>query len=484
MMGAVAKSSLLALFVVMIMPALNRSSEKAWGQVPRIAAPAAAPAQINDRVKVRDEFGNEVVARVYDREGDVALVFLPDGRLDKFIQPTVTNEPFQPFTADELIRRFSRNFQFRSFASHKTAHFLILYPNASSRGFIETAGGVLEGLYTGLLALFRKNGFPVHEAEFPLVVVVFSTQDELLKHDGDEKSTGMHGYYNHDSNRAFVCEWFKGTLIDQSKAADLGIQQFRTDPDKDRFSRARFIIHEGVHQILSNIGVQPRLARWPLWLVEGLAEYCATPVWSDGSLAWDRAGVINPFHILEYRSLNDPISGGPRSFLSFFGKAPGNNLTPDEYVVSWATVHYLAMKRTDAFLQYLERMSRIRPFESRTRTPDQDGVDFAAAFGDWPREIGQKVAGYFAKIDNQPGASDLLYYAGILIQKTPTGVLRASLISHSPENIERYFMMIIDPNGAQPFWQIDAFPTEARAKFAVEQRLREMGLGKSLIDPR
>jgi len=481
-MGPVSKSSLLALFVVMIVPALNPSSEKAWGQVPRFATPAAVPAQINDRVKVRDEFGNEVVARVYDREGDVALVFLPDGRLDKFVQPTVTNEPFQPVTADELIRRFSRNYQFRSLASHKTAHFLILYPNASSRGFIADAGLVLENLYAGLLHLFRKKGFPVHEAEFPLVVVVFSTQDELLKYDGDEKSTGKHGYYSQDSNRTFVCEWFKGTLIDQSKAADLGIQQFRTEPDRDRFNRACYITHEGVHQILSNIGVQPRLARWPLWLVEGLAEYCATPVWRDGLLAWDRAGVINPFHILEYRSLSDSISGGPRSFLSFFGKAPGNNLTPDEYVVSWATVHYLAMERTDAFLQYLERMRRIRPSESRT--PYQDGVDFAAAFGDWPREIGQKVAGYFAKIDEQLGASNLLYYAGILIQRTPTGVLYASLISHSPQNIERSFMMMIDPNGAQPFWQIDAFPTEARAKFAAERRLRDLGKGKSLIDPR
>jgi hypothetical protein len=52
--------------------------------------------------------------------------------------------------------------------------------------------------------------------------------------------------------------------------------------------------------------------------------------------------------------------------MSFFGKVPPDSLTPDEYVVSWATVHYLAMEETDAFLRYLEQLSRIRPFESPT----------------------------------------------------------------------------------------------------------------------
>jgi hypothetical protein len=310
-MGPVSKSSLLALFVVVVVPAFNPSSGRALGQVPAFAAPTAAPAKIEDRVKVRDQSGNEVVARVYDKKGDEALVFLPDGRLVKVNEPTVTTEPFQPVTPDELIQRFSEDLEFHSFASHETAHFLIFYPNVSSRKFIEAAGGVLEDLYTRLLALFREKGFPVHEAEFPLVAVVFSTQDELLEYAGMEKSTETHGLYSPDSNRVLVCEWFNGTLIDHSNAADLGIQQFRTEPDRDRFNRARYITHEGVHQILSNIRVQPRMARWPLWLVEGLAEYCATPVWRNGLLAWDRAGVINPFHILEYRSLYDPSLGRP-----------------------------------------------------------------------------------------------------------------------------------------------------------------------------
>ena len=47
--------------------------------------------------------------------------------------------------------------------------------------------------------------------------------------------------------------------------------------------RPQTVAHEGTHQILQNIGVHPRLSAWPLWLVEGLAEYCATPARSTAS---------------------------------------------------------------------------------------------------------------------------------------------------------------------------------------------------------
>ena len=50
------------------------------------------------------------------------------------------------------------------------------------------------------------------------------------------------------------------------------------------------VAHEGAHQILANIGVQPRLSDWPLWLIEGFAEYCATPTRTKKGMAWDQAG--------------------------------------------------------------------------------------------------------------------------------------------------------------------------------------------------
>ena len=65
------------------------------------------------------------------------------------------------------------------------------------------------------------------------------------------------------------------------------------------------IAHEGVHQLLTNIGVQKRLAHWPAWICEGLPEYyCplkvnSTLVHSTNSdlpvrtLKWTKAGMVN-----------------------------------------------------------------------------------------------------------------------------------------------------------------------------------------------
>ena len=68
------------------------------------------------------------------------------------------------------------------------------------------------------------------------------------------------------------------------------------------------VAHEGAHQILSNIGLQPRPCSWPLWLVEGLAEYCATTVNTKKGIVWSGMGAINSLHMATLRELDDPLS--------------------------------------------------------------------------------------------------------------------------------------------------------------------------------
>ena len=85
--------------------------------------------------------------------------------------------------------------------------------------------------------------------------------------------------------------------------------------------------HEGTHQVLQNIGVQPRLSAWPLWLVEGLAEYCATPSCSRaGEPTWDGLGQINSLHMATLRELADPLSlsmKGPGERVKSLIRKPG-----------------------------------------------------------------------------------------------------------------------------------------------------------------
>ena len=56
------------------------------------------------------------------------------------------------------------------------------------------------------------------------------------------------------------------------------------------------IAHEGVHQVLHNIGVQQRLSRWPMWISEGLPEYFA-PTQVDERIRWKGVGLVNDLRL-------------------------------------------------------------------------------------------------------------------------------------------------------------------------------------------
>jgi Protein of unknown function (DUF1570) len=68
------------------------------------------------------------------------------------------------------------------------------------------------------------------------------------------------------------------------------------------------VAHEGTHQIRSNSGVQPRPCAWPPWLVDGLAEYCATAVNIKKGIVWRGLAAINSLHMATLRELDDPLS--------------------------------------------------------------------------------------------------------------------------------------------------------------------------------
>ncbi len=173
-------------------------------------------------------------------------------------------------------------------------HYLIFYQ--STFAFAQDSGRLLEDLYRGLIDVCRKHGIPVHETEFPLVAVIFATEHDFRAHKQVEPE--VQAYYEFFTNRIFFYQ--------QS-------DQDRENPKVSALRKPQTVAHEGVHQILSNIGVQPRLSAWPLWLIEGLAEYCATPTYKRKGVAWDKPGMINALHMATLRELDDPLSNELRT---------------------------------------------------------------------------------------------------------------------------------------------------------------------------
>ena len=182
-----------------------------------------------------------------------------------------------------------KNGPFVDYQLLKTDHYLIFYK--STRAFAEDSGRLLEDLYRGLIDTFRRNNVPVHESEFPLVAVIFATEPDFRAHKRVDPQ--VRAYYEFFTNRIFFFQKSERDALEPKVAALL---------------KPQTVAHEGAHQILSNIGVQPRPNSWPPWLVEGLAEYCATTVNTKKGIMWSGLAAINSLHMATIRELEDPLS--------------------------------------------------------------------------------------------------------------------------------------------------------------------------------
>ena len=282
-----------------------------------------------ERFKVLDEYGKCVVARFHGTDGDKTAVIMPDGQLGFANRLVPTDEPFRPLTPDQL-ETVLRDGPYAEYNLMKTDHYLIFYK--SSLAFAQSSGRLLDDLYKGLIGAFRRNGFPVHDLEFPLVAVIFATESDFRAH--KQVDPQVQAYYEFFTNRIFFYQKSERDLIEPKLATLL---------------KPQTVAHEGAHQILSNIGLQPRPCAWPLWLVEGLAEYCATTVNTKKGIVWRGMAAINSLHMATLRELDDPLShqvnGGDVRPVKVAGQRLMTNtevlllkraLTPTDYAQAWA----------------------------------------------------------------------------------------------------------------------------------------------------
>ena len=285
-----------------------------------------------------------MVARLHGEYGGKAVLMQPDGQLGFPNMLVPTAEPFVPVTADALRERLEQG-PYKGFGVLTTPHYLIFYQ--SRFAFAQDSARLLEDLYRGLIDFCHRHEIPVHESEFPLVAVIFATDRDFRAH--KQVDPEVQAYYEIFTNRIFFYE---------------ESERDRNEPKLLALRKPQTVAHEGAHQILANIGVQPRLSAWPLWLIEGFAEYCATPARTKKGLAWDRLGTINALHMATLRELDDPLSSEPLDdeararaaarpsrLVDSESLITKTRLTPTDYAQSWALTHYLAQKRADEFVR-------------------------------------------------------------------------------------------------------------------------------------
>jgi hypothetical protein len=440
-------------------PAADRPVPPAPAPLATTTAADARPGEYK-RYKVRvDEFGDCVVARFHGQYGDQTALILPDGQLGSPSRLVPTEEPFQPLTADQL-RTLLHQGPYAEYQVLKTEHYLIFYKSTTT--FAQNSGRLLEDLYHGLIDAFRRNKIPVHDSEFPLVAVIFATEGDFRDHKNVDPQ--VQAYYEFGTNRIFFYETSDRDRFEPKVAALL---------------KPQTVAHEGAHQILSNIGVQPRPCAWPIWLVEGLAEYCATTVNTRKGISWSGMGAINSLHMATIRELEDPFSNqinGPegqavkvsrsRSTTHAESLMIKTNLTPVDYAQAWALTHYLAQKRGTDFVKFLEAMKRIPPLVPRT--PADNLAEFRKFFSEPPAKLDKSVDDHIHRLSQKKTYDSLFYYAVIFQQALGNGVVRrAATVSQSPQFIQQWVQEMTSPQGDVPSWEASPWPTRSRAFNAI-----------------
>ncbi len=140
---------------------------------------------------------------------------------------------------------------------YNTSHFIVACPHGQEGRWLQR----LEKLLRSFQHYFGVRGLTPQEPQFPLIVIVWPSQNEFLSYaseHGHRIGPEVLGYYSPQTNRV--------SLFD-STAATGG----------DWTQNEYVIIHEITHQYAFNCGLHNRFQQTPRWLCEGLAMLFEAP---------------------------------------------------------------------------------------------------------------------------------------------------------------------------------------------------------------
>lgn len=256
----------------------------------------------------------------------------------------------------QLLREFGREYDVSG-----TGQYLVVHPTGQKDLWADR----FERLYRSMVHYFTARGFAVRRPEFPLVAVVFPTQSQYVNHlrqSGVRVSAGSLGYYDPATNR--IC------LFDvTAEGGDARLW----------YLNAETIIHEAAHQTAFNIGIHPRVATTPTWIVEGIGTMFEAPgVW-DAQHHQSREDRINGYQLKAYRQLV-PSGMSPKLLQLQLASDRLFAAQPDvAYAHAWALTFFLTEQEPRQLARYLQTLERREPFREYTQAARLQ--DFTRVFG-------------------------------------------------------------------------------------------------------
>ena len=376
------------------------------------------------RALIKDD-GKQVVAKILVDVADHRVVMMPDGRLKSVSadEAKATDQPFVPMTKSEVATNLTFD-RFKGFRTRSTRRFVYIYN--TSEGFYTATSRILESMYPAVLAYFeRQKQLSVHEAEVPLVVIMFRTEKEFQTY--MRMPEGVVAYYNAVSNHVVMYE--QSALVEI--APELAVKQ-----------SIATVAHEGVHQILHNIGVQGRLAAWPMWISEGLAEYFA-PTSVDRRMRWKGVGTPNDVRMYELSQYVKKRPPGTETGALVRRVIESGEFSSLEYAASWALTHLLATRNKEEFLGYIAEVSKIQPLadrdpgESKKTSADVVAV-FTKYFGSDYEKLEKELFTHLRKLPYTDPIENQTHYVAMFVLDRGATIQRRAGVTTSPAAVRKW----------------------------------------------
>lgn len=317
-------------------------------------------------VSVLDQSGDvlTVLGRLNAEHVDgTMLLEEPNGRLhvlrpEQLQSRRGTQQQFTPFTAEQMST-YLLELTGSGFSVHKTDHFLIC--SDASEVYTQFCGRLVEKVHLEFSQFFRATKVVSTPDHSSLPVIIFrrpeSFQTFAAQQHPNTDFTNVPGYYSVRDNLMLI-----SALPADGQFQSLGalVRELRGSP-----RQVETIVHEVVHLLAFNTGLQVRYADNPLWFSEGLAVYFEHASGSSNSV-WSRPGGPNRIHLPGFRAATDsgtfrlPLSSLISSDAAFQSTAQ----LADAYAEAWAVVYHLVRHQRTAFDAYAEKLSQRQPLQA------------------------------------------------------------------------------------------------------------------------
>lgn len=200
-----------------------------------------------------------------------------------------------------------------------------------TKGFLQKTARFMNNVDTVFERFARDNRFPLREPEYPLVTIVFESDDDFNAF-ADEANGG----------RGLAARNIAGFYSGLTNWLALRLEECRT---------YQVPLHEGIHQLMYNRVFQ-RLSPIPKWFDEGIA----TGFESNGERVDVHPAKINSHYAwLAKNSAADDLSWG--DVIADDQSFNGDILAAESYIEAWCLHWMLVTQHTDAYRKYVQELA-------------------------------------------------------------------------------------------------------------------------------